>query len=88
MKQSAITWLMAMGMVLTGININRVQADEIKVLRTDNIYAKGTAECPDMVVADNGDIIVVFSNHGDVQPGNESLFIRSTTAAKPGRMSI
>lgn len=43
---------------------------------------KGQPNAPDMVVADNGDIIVVFSNHGDVQPGNESLFIRSTDGGK------
>jgi mannose-6-phosphate isomerase-like protein (cupin superfamily) len=82
MKHLAITWLMAMGMVLTGIGVDRTLADEIKVIRADNIYAKGTAECPDAVVTANGDIIVVFANHGDVQPGAESLFIRSSDGGK------
>ncbi|MCC6423218.1 MAG: exo-alpha-sialidase [Phycisphaerales bacterium] len=82
MKYAAITLLMAIGMVLTGLEGNWACADPIKVLRADNVYAKGTAECPDAVVAANGDIIVVFANHGDVQPGAESLFIRSSDGGK------
>ncbi len=82
MKITAIRWAMGIGLALALSGYNAVNASEPRVTRSDNVYAKGTAEGPDAVVAANGDLIVTFMNHGDVMPGCEALFIRSSDGGK------
>jgi len=80
MRRSNVTFITALALAacITG----SVLAGAPKVLRSDNVYAKGTAECPIAVVAANGDLIVTFANHGDVMPGCEAPFIRSSDGGK------
>lgn len=80
MKRTAVTITSALGLVFA--LIGTAIASDPKVLRSDNVYAKGTAECPVAVVAANGDLIVTFANHGDVMPGCEAPFIRSSDGGK------
>lgn len=81
MKHTAIKSLMAAGALFAAISATAT-AQYPEILRSDKVYYAGTAECPDAVVASNGDIIVAFSNHGDVLPGNDALFVRSTDGGK------
>lgn len=80
MKRTAVKFVSALGLVLA--LAGAAMASEPRVLRSDNVYAKGTAECPIAVVAGNGDLIVTFANHGDVMPGCEAPFIRSSDGGK------
>lgn len=67
----------ALSLLLCVLYLGQPARAQTEVLRTDNIYADQTALIPDAVVAANGDIIVTFTNHGDVQPGTQTLFVRS-----------
>lgn len=78
MQRSIFNFILAMLITLAGTAF----ASDPKVLRSDNVYAKGTAECPVAVVAANGDLIVTFANHGDAMPGCEAPFIRSSDGGK------
>jgi hypothetical protein len=53
-----------------------------EVTRSDSVHVQGTALCPNMVVAANGDLIVTFTNKGDVLPPTETIFVRSMDGGK------
>lgn len=68
--------------VLMMMVVNTVNAESPKDIRADNIYAGQTSLIPDAVLAGNGDIVVTFSNHADIMPATDTLFVRSSDGGK------